>query len=95
MRRFLSAFVALAMVVGLLSGAIVPVNVVKAQATPKTLQVSKWDTPVTLSNVSGRPAVINVGGTYHMWYGPTDATLYHTSSTQPLYYEIDSFPQGR
>ena len=37
----------------------------------------------TLANVSGRPTVLKDGSTYHLWYGTSDDTLYHTTSTNP------------
>ncbi len=54
-----------------------------ANGSGQTLQVAQWSEPTTLSGVSGRPAVIKVGDYYHMWYGTTDTTLYHTSSATP------------
>ncbi|NLN65901.1 MAG: hypothetical protein GX144_10950, partial [Clostridiaceae bacterium] len=54
-----------------------------ADGEAQTLQVSQWSDPATLSDVSGRTAVIKVGDTYHMWYSTDDNTLYHTSSTNP------------
>jgi len=54
-----------------------------AASLQEALNVAKWSDAVTLANVSGRPEVIKAGNTYHMWYGVTDTTLYHTSSTDP------------
>lgn len=43
----------------------------------------------SLANVSGRPTVLKDGTLYHLWYGPTDTTLYHSTSTNPA-----EFPAG-
>jgi predicted GH43/DUF377 family glycosyl hydrolase len=43
----------------------------------------------SLANVSGRPTVLKDGMLYHLWYGPTDTTLYHSVSTNPA-----EFPAG-
>ncbi|GEM_PF-1764512 len=51
-------------------------------ASGETLYVANWSS-ITDAGVTGRPAVVKVGETYHMWYGPTDTALYHTTSTDP------------
>jgi|GEM_PF-3345109 len=42
----------------------------------------------SLANVSGRPTVLKDGTLYHLWYGPTDTTLYHSTSTNPAEFPV-------
>lgn len=48
----------------------------------QTLNVAKWG-DATQINLAGRPTVLKVGETYHMWYGANDTTLYYTSGNSP------------
>lgn len=48
----------------------------------QTLNVAQWG-DATQINLAGRPTVLKVGETYHMWYGANDTTLYYTSGNSP------------
>jgi parallel beta-helix repeat protein len=88
MKNKFQTLLALVVVLGLLIAAM-PADRAQAQ-TPQTLQVAQWSTPVTLANVSGRPAVVYDGTNYHLWYTVTESgSLVYTSSTMP-----DSFTAG-
>ena len=78
---------AIVLVLGLVFG-FAPVSVASAEGE-QNLFVSEWGAKTTLSDVSGRPTILFDGTLYHLWYGPSDTTLYHTSSTDPA-----SFPTG-
>jgi len=83
-KRFLKAL-GLIIVVALLAAAL-PLQA-KAQTGGNTLYVAEWSDPVQLENVTGRETVLFDGTKYHMWYSPSDTTIYHTSSAVP-----NSFP---
>lgn len=88
MKNKFQTLLALVVVLGLLIAAM-PADRAQAQ-TPQTLQVAQWSTPVTLANVSGRPAVVYDGTNYHLWYTVTESgSLVYTSSATP-----DSFAAG-
>lgn len=48
----------------------------------QTLNVAQWGN-ATQIDLAGRPTVLKVGSTYHMWYGANDTTLYHSSADSP------------
>ena len=69
------------MIAGLVFG-VLPAAAVKAQTPAQTLNVANWTSPVSVG-LNGRPTILKVGETYHLWYGASDHALYHSTSTDP------------
>ncbi len=83
---------AIMLVMGLFFAALPAAPALAASGDSATPTIADWSEPVNLTHLaSGRPAVVLVGTTYHMWYTMgAQEDLYYTSSKDPA-----SFPTGR
>lgn len=80
-KKLFSKIFVFLLVVGLLF-AVAPTRQALAQTPTTTLNVAQWSETAPVG-VTGRPSVLVDGTNYHLWYGPTDTTLYHSISTNP------------